>query len=122
VLAQGRDVPMEIFNDFVDDWSEQYRRDRSTLSRLWEPRKNELKLDEIAEEVFRKKLLDYSADSPDIYGDIRRMSSNEPLSSIRLFFNELKASSGEIYAKKRHNLLGIDDSSEDEGEIIEEEG
>lgn len=116
VLAQGRDVPMEIFNDFVDDWSEQYRRDRSTLSRLWESSKKEFQLDESTEEDFSKKLLELAADSPDIYGDIRRMSSTEALSSIRLFFNELKANVGSA------SLNNNDDSSEDEGEIKEDDG
>eukprot|EP00985_Skeletonema_marinoi_P009908 scaffold4665_cov162-Skeletonema_marinoi.AAC.1 len=120
VLAQGRDVPMEIFNDFVDDWNEQYRRDRSTLSRLWESSKKEIKLDESTGVDFSKKLLDYSANSPDIYADIRRMSSNEPLSSIMLFFNELKANAGVQSANRRSSLLNDEDSSEDEGEIKED--
>ena len=120
VLDQGRDIPMEIFNDFVDDWNEQYRRDRSTLSRVWESNKKDIKLDEITGDDFSKKLLDCSANSPDVYADIRRMSSNEPLSSITLFFNELKENSGGNNAR-RNSLLNDNDSSEDEGEIKEEE-
>jgi len=120
VLAQGRDIPMEIFNDFVDDWNEQYRRDRSTLLRLWESSKKEIKLDESTGVDFSKKLLDYSANSPDTYADVRRMSSNEPLSSIMLFFNELKANGGVNRANSRSNLLRDEDSSEDEGEIKED--
>jgi len=36
VQAQGREVARELFEDFVYDWKEEYRRDKVTLSRVWE--------------------------------------------------------------------------------------
>ena len=82
---------------------------------LWESSKKEFQLDQSTEEDFSKKLLELAAVSPDIYGDIRRMSGTEALSSVRLFFNELKANIGSA------SLNNNDDSSEDEGEIKEDD-
>ncbi|KAL7539303.1 hypothetical protein ACHAXR_009175 [Thalassiosira sp. AJA248-18] len=128
VQAQGRDVARELFEDFVYDWKEEYRRDKVTLVRVWESsdKKKDFAFDDekLTAEDFGKVLLESSAGSPDLYGEIRRLSNREnPISSIHLFFNELRAESGGAkngHGKKRGSLGKGDDSSEDEGEIIED--
>jgi len=145
VQAQGREVARELFEDFVYDWKEEYRRDKVTLARVWEmSKKKELpvlgdgddkkKTMGAAVEDFGRALLESSAGSPDLYGEIRRISNvgakKNPLSSIHLFYNELRAnhSAADTAGKKTkngHNGKKKQDgddasSSEDEGEIIED--
>lgn len=129
VQAQGREVARELFEDFVYDWKEEYRRDKVTLNRVWEMSKKEFAFDgdDMANvEEFSKLMLEWSARSPDLYGEIRRMSNREnPLSSVHLFFNERRAelvSTKNGHGKKRGigGLPNGDESSEDEGEIIED--
>lgn len=127
VAAQGREVARELFEDFVYDWKEEYRRDRITLGRVWEKSKKEFVFDDKANvEEFGKMLLESSAGSPDLYGEIRRISNRESSlpSSIALFFKELRVdaeASNNGNGKKRGSLSGKgDESSEDEGEIIED--
>ncbi len=129
VQAQGRDVAREIFEDFVYDWSAEYRHDLVTLVRVWDMSKKDFVFDDNDAngenvENFGKMLLEASADSPALYGEIRRMSNREsPLSSIHLFFKDRKAASDSArngHAKKRGGSANGDVSSEDEGEIIED--
>lgn len=131
VAAQGREVARELFEDFVYDWKEEYRRDKITLSRVWESSKKDFVFDDkkANAEKFGKMLLESTAGSPDLYGEIRRISNardNCPLSSITLFFRELRAEAESKKngrgAKKRGSPSGKggNDSSEDEGEIIED--
>jgi len=138
VQAQGREVARELFEDFVYDWKEEYRRDRVTLVRVWDMcrKKGGFKFDNKsnAAEDFGKALLEASAASPDLYGEVRRMSNvakKSPLSSIHLFYNELKKShaagvaaknrkNGRANGGKKKHSVGHDESSEDEGEIIED--
>jgi len=130
VQAQGLEVARELFEDFVYDWKEEYRRDKVTLVRVWDSstsKKKEFKFDDkkkASVEDFGKLLLESCAGSPDLYGEIRRISNREnPISSIHLFFNELKADAEAAKngnGKKRGSLLNGDESSEDEGEIIED--
>jgi len=136
VQAQGREVAREMFEDFVYDWKEEYRRDKITLVRVWEMSKKKQEFvfdDKSSAEDFSKVLLESSAGSPDLYGEIRRMSNlakKNPLSSIQLFFNELRANHSSPTSKNKKNGHNNDgkkkhgsennDSSEDEGEIIED--
>jgi hypothetical protein len=68
-------------------------------------------------------LLEWSSKSSELYGEIRRMSNREvPLSSIHLFFNDrrtmfVSTNNGGGNKRLRNN---VDESSEDEGEIIED--
>jgi pre-mRNA-processing factor 40 len=124
VEAQDRDAPHELFVQFVDEWGETYRRERSFLNRLLHPSNKK----EIVVKVgtsfdeFTKLLLDEAAYSPDVYGDARRMiNREEPVSSARLCYDELIARASESSkssAVRRRSMQ--DDSSEDEGEIIED--
>ena len=128
VHAQGRKVARELFEDFVYDWKEEYRRDKVTLVRVWEKSTKEFVFDDrdnVVEE-FGKMLLESSAGSPELYGEIRRISNRENvlfMSSIALFYKELMSQSEGTRngdGKKRGSTLNDNDSSEDEGEIIED--
>lgn len=124
VHEQGREIPRELFEDFVDEWSEEYRRDRTVLNRLVGSAKKELTVCEDTKyDDYTKALLDASAHSPDLYGEVRRMLNREnPVSSVRLFFNEEKASSKSANrngTSNAHQDKSNDDSS-DEGEIVED--
>jgi pre-mRNA-processing factor 40 len=127
VREQDRESPREMFEEFVDEWNESYRRDRAFLSQLVHPASNKdivvtsaMKYDE-----FTKALLDEAADSSDMYSEARRIIGREnPVSSAQLYFDELvlraKGTNGSG-ATRRSNLRRRDqDSSEDEGEIVEE--
>ena len=115
VQAQGREVPRELFEDFVAEWNDEYRRDRATLTRVLGLGKGEFKVDETTTlDGFTNKLLDLSGPSSDLYGEVRRMLNRDnPLSSTRLFFNELRTEN--VAVVKDGN-----ESSEDEGEIVED--
>ena len=122
VNAQGRDVACDMFEDFVYDWKEEYRRDKVILGRVWEMSKKDFVFDMDGDanvvDDFSKMLLESSADHQDLYGEIRRMSTRENplyLSSIALFFKELKED------KESGKKNADDESSEDEGEIKEDE-
>jgi pre-mRNA-processing factor 40 len=129
VQAQGRDVAREIFEDFVFDWKEEYRHDLVTLIRVWDMSKKDFVFDEDNTEnveKFGKILLEASAGSPELYGEIRRMLNREsPLSNVHLFFKERRAVASDSakhgHSKKRGNSSPNGEiSSEDEGEIIED--
>mmetsp|Transcript_27814 Transcript_27814/g.64432 ORF Transcript_27814/g.64432 Transcript_27814/m.64432 type:complete len:173 (+) Transcript_27814:3-521(+) len=126
VKEQDRDVPRQIFEDFVDEWSDLYRRDRSFLSRLVFPSSNKGKgivvRRDMSYEAFSKALLDEAAYSAEVYSDTRQiLNHNDPVSSARIYFNELNArarESAESFSK-RHGRRSAE-SSEDEGEIMED--
>lgn len=124
VKEQDREAPREIFEDFMDVWNEVYRRDRSFLSRLVNPTSKKgisIKL-ETKYDDFCKALLDESAHSAELYSDTRQiLNSEEPVSSARLYFNEIvgRASESQGIASRRRSSVH-EDSSEDEGEIIED--
>jgi len=123
VKEQDREAPREIFEDFMEEWSETYRRDRSFLSRLVNPAskqgisvKPETKYDD-----FCKALLDEAAHSPDLYSDTRAILSNDdPISSAKLYFDELVMRAKETLGTASRRRPLHEDSSEDEGEIIED--
>jgi pre-mRNA-processing factor 40 len=126
VQVQGRDVARELFEDFVYDWREEYRRDKVTLLSVWDMRENDFDfVDDSKTNVdeFGKMMLEWSSKSSELYGEIRRMSNREvPMSSIHLFFNDrrnmfVSSINGSGNKRLRNNR---DESSEDEGEIIED--
>jgi len=139
VQAQGREAPREMFEDFVDDWAEDYRRDRSFLSRLASVSTKASRVEvtvDTSYEDFTKGLLDLAAHSPEQYSDVRRvLNREEPVSSARLYFNELvlrAKEAAELAAKSFRAKVGYGgrggrrgsskeaESSEDEGEIKED--
>jgi hypothetical protein len=128
VQAQDQDAPRELFAEFVDEWDELYRRERSLLSRTLHPTANkEIVLKEATTyEEFTKLLLDEAAYSPELYGETRRVINREPISSARLYYDELilRAKEGIAAVAMRPGNTGgrgsHADSSEDEGEIIED--
>lgn len=127
VAAQDRDTPRELFQDYIDEWNDLYRRDRIFLTRLVQPSSgigvnitNETSYDE-----FCKVLLDAAAHSSEQYSHLRLiMKSEDPISSARVYFHELFNRVNEVAmtAMRRNNRRGSvrDDSSEDEGEIVED--
>lgn len=128
IQDQGRDAPRELFQDFIDEWNSIYRRDRSFLSRLLQSSSNKKVTSVTAEskfDDFTKELLDNAAFSPDQYNTTRQiLNHDDPVSSARIYFHELVTEAKEATANfsRRHSRRGSvkDDSSEDEGEIIED--
>jgi hypothetical protein len=127
VKIQDREAPRELFQDFVDEWNDVYRRDRTFLGRLAQPLsgKGVNVTNETTYEKFSRALLDAAAHSPEQYAEIRLiLKSEDPISSARLYFNELKLRTNEAAhpAVRRNTRRGSfrDESSEDEGEIVED--
>jgi FF domain len=127
VKSQDRDGPKELFQDFLEEWNATYRRDRIFLSRLLQSinRTNSVLIAKSYDE-FRKSLLDAASHSPEQYGDIRMiLNSESPISSARVYFNEIfhrdteHAKAATLSMNRRGQSR--EDSSEDEGEIIEDE-
>jgi pre-mRNA-processing factor 40 len=123
VQAQDRDAARELFEEFVDEWEDAYRRERSFLSRLLNPPNKAEIVVKVGTKYdgFTKLLLDAAAYSPDIYGDARRIiNREEPLSSARLYYDELISRASDSSQRQATRRRATDDSSEDEGEIIED--
>lgn len=123
VQVQGKEVARELFEDFVYDWKEEYRRDKVILSRVWDMSKKDFFDDEDKANVdeLGKMMLEWSSRSPDLYGEIRRMSNREnPLSSVHLFFNDRRAQFAAKHGRGKTRLRNGEESSDDEGEIIED--
>jgi hypothetical protein len=124
---QDRDAPRELFQDFIDEWNDTYRRDRTFLARLVQPTSAKginLK-GTAAYEEFCQLLRDECADSPEKYNQTRLiLNHKDPISSARIYFNELVLGVKEtVNATLRRNSRRASanaDSSEDEGEIIED--
>ena len=116
VEVQDRGSPREIFEVFVDGWDETYRRERNFLSRLLRP-PGQIS-DGATFDSFKKTLAQESAYSSEIQDETLRIVNREdPVSSARLLFNELAAHP--INRGSRQGSVN-EDSSEDEGEIIED--
>lgn len=128
--AHERNAPREIFEDFIEEWSEVYKRDRSFLSSLLHSSlKHGIPVRAgTTYEEFSKALLDEAAHSAELYSDTRRILNREvPISSARLYFNELVSRARESQSNdvKRpqagvRRRLTAESSSEDEGEIRED--
>lgn len=124
VQAQGRDAPRELYETFSDDWDLVYRKERAFLARVldyYDRNGTAFKAGTTLEE-FRDNLLKAAEHSVDMYGETRRIIQREdPVSSAQLYFEELTAAgngSNSAQANRRRSLHY--DSSEDEGEIVEE--
>ena len=126
VEAQDRDSPHGLFEEFLEEWDDAYRRERNFLSHLVHPEnKKEIEVTVATTyDEFTKLLLDGAAYSPDVYGDARRIiNREEPISSARLYYNELvaRANSANNTAKRQAiRRQSMAESSEDEGGIIED--
>eukprot|EP00934_Nitzschia_sp_Nitz4_P002904 Nitzschia sp. Nitz4//scaffold62_size106224//29301//31288//NITZ4_004347-RA/size106224-augustus-gene-0.102-mRNA-1//-1//CDS//3329555829//2894//frame0 len=121
VQAQGRDVPREVFEEFADDWDRRYRRDRTMLTRL--RTSGNLSLQKHAKmslEEYMERVLAAADNSVDLSREIRRIvNTNEPVSSLKIYFEEQQGHSygtGSRFNRRVQNA----DSSEDEGEIVED--
>jgi pre-mRNA-processing factor 40 len=129
VKAQDPEAPREIFEDFANSWNSAYLRDRTFLSQLVYPSAKSdvlVKADTTFEE-FSRALLDRASESSSKYDATRGIINREaPVSSARLYFNELsmraKGVPGPAFVRRgSSSRRGKDsDSSEDEGEIIED--
>lgn len=129
VKAQDREAPREVFEAFVTQWNAQYRKDRLFLSQIIYPssKSDEIVKKETTFDEFSSALLEKASEqSQDAYKETRQIINQEaPVSSARLYFNELsmraKGISGPPIMRRGSALRGNDsDSSEDEGEIIED--
>ncbi len=125
VHDQDREAPREIFEDFLEEWNELYRRDRVILSGLVHPASNKdiVVTSNTTYDEFAKALLQEASHSPDLHADARHIiNHNDPISSARVYFKELvakaKESSVSLPRVRRTSLLRSE--SDDEGEIVEE--
>ena len=126
VEGQDRDAPRELFEKFVDEWDLMYRRERSFLCRLLRPKE---KPDVVISTgatygSFKNSITNESSYSSEIQNEtFRIINKDDPVSSARLLYDELVART----VDNKRNGGGSsrrgstrDDSSEDEGEIIED--
>ena len=131
VLEQDREAPREIFEAFIEEWDDVYRRDCQFLSQLVHPTSNReiLVTVDTKYDAFVKALLEEAKSSPHTLAEARRiMKASEPVSSARVYFNELAKVAIEKHATplrrgrngaRRASVDGS--SSEDEGEIKEDD-
>eukprot|EP00535_Pseudo-nitzschia_heimii_P002093 CAMPEP_0197182504 /NCGR_PEP_ID=MMETSP1423-20130617/6431_1 /TAXON_ID=476441 /ORGANISM="Pseudo-nitzschia heimii, Strain UNC1101" /LENGTH=765 /DNA_ID=CAMNT_0042632935 /DNA_START=493 /DNA_END=2790 /DNA_ORIENTATION=+ len=123
VESQDRVAPREIFEVFVEEWDSLYRRERNFLLRLLRsPSRPDIVISAVTTfEDFKKIIAQESAYSSDIQNEAFRIfNRREPVSTARLLFDELTVQT--VDAKRHGSRRGStnDDSSEDEGEIIED--
>jgi hypothetical protein len=112
-----------VFEAFVDEWDDIYRRERSFLARLLDPvgKGPFVVTEDTTFDAFKTFLKNETSHSDEIQSEVFRIiNSDDPVSSARLFYDELlcRASEAGRYGSRRPPTK--DDSSEDEGEIIEE--
>jgi pre-mRNA-processing factor 40 len=127
ITDHDREGPREIFQNFIDEWNETYRRDRTFLSDLMHPTpgKRIVVTKDTSYEDFTKSLLDQVEHSQKLCTELREiLNHHEPVSSVRVYFDELTMrtrdpASADVRRLAKRGSLN-DDSSEDEGEIIEE--
>lgn len=120
---QDPQAPREMFQRFVDDWNSVYLGDRQTLSQLaaYLPKKSAFVNDETTYDEFVRALIDVSSKSNEQNMEIRRIvDERSPISSARLYFDELKNRAKLAATARRGSSRRRDEeSSEDEGEIDE---
>lgn len=131
VQEQDRNAPRDLYEDFVGEWNNRYQKDRSFISRLLHPpnssgQSSTVVTAESTFDEFKEKLLSSSAAIAIDYQDSRHiLNTEDPVSSARVFFNELLAKvKGNLLPsdqKLPHRSLAVEQSSEDEGEIIEDD-
>jgi pre-mRNA-processing factor 40 len=123
VQVQDRDSPRELFEEFIDEWDEIYRRERSFLGRLINsPGKSEFKVtSSTSYEAFKGTITTEASYSPEVQAETWRIIDREdPVSSARLFYNELIARAADVSQLESVRKGSLkEESSEDEGEIIE---
>ncbi len=131
VRDQDRATPRNMFEDMVEEWEDVYRGDKAFLNSLLAKSKSSAfaaKTDAKYED-FTKVILDAAAYSPEMYSDARRVINEEVLvssvCSAKLFFDEWVASGKSISGRGSRNTpygrRGVTgESSEDEGEIVED--
>ena len=123
VLGQDQDAPMEIFEEFVGEWDVTYRRERALLSKLIDESCSAepfVKHDTPFED-FTQNLLTRAERPSDLYSDVKRIINREdPVSTARIYWEEL-VSKAHHAAQRQGNQVDHEESSEDEGEIIEGE-
>ena len=123
VSGQDQDAPREIFEEFVRKWDDAYYRERALLSRLidesWTAElfvKHDTSFLE-----FTQNLLARVERPSDLYSDIKGIINTEdPVSTARIYWEEL-VSKAQHVAHRQANHVDREESSEDEGEIFEDE-
>lgn len=125
VTGQSPDAPIDLFEEFVDEWDDHYHRERSLLSELIDGQPLEaqpmVQL-ETPFKDFKKWLLDRAEISPSLFSEVKRVINREdPVSTARVYWEELVSKAK--HATNRGSQVNHPDesSSEDEGEIIEED-
>ena len=136
VKEQDDDAPRMIFEDFVDDMKDRYRKDKHFLSRLVSPTKvfptgilvgKNTEYDEFCENLVKAAGKEHET-------ECKKILNREPVSSVSWFFNELQlraknavaaayATSPAGYSGRRLSaarMSSAKDESEDEGEIVED--
>ncbi|GFH52214.1 hypothetical protein CTEN210_08690 [Chaetoceros tenuissimus] len=118
VKEQGRNEPQNLFEDFVDEWNDIYHGDKAFLSDMMGKAKESIVTLDTKYDQFTKNLLDSVAHSPDLYSDVRKIIQDDnPVSSARILYDEIIAARK---AAKSRGRPAYGDSSEDEGEIVED--
>lgn len=122
---QEPQAPREIFERFVEDWNNTYLSDRATLSRLvgFLRTKADFVTDETSYEEFVDALMEVSSSYDGANSDVKQIiNDNSPVSSTKLYFDELKNRAKLAVQARRGSMRRRDEeSSEDEGEIVEED-
>lgn len=123
---QNSDAPRQLFEEFVSDWNQRYRRDKELLGKLMRPTsQTEFVVDaETSYETFTKAILETAEHSADLLDRaLIVINQTEPISSAVIYFKEMQSKSGTTRSvARRAGALrrGHYDSSEDEGEIVED--
>jgi len=127
VQEQDRNAPRDLFEDFISEWNSRYQHDRSFMRRILSLQKrngqtSKIFTTESTYDEFTERLLSSSAGVVMDYQESRLIINTEdPLSSAKIFFNELTKGISESPAQHHSSrALAVDDSSIDEGEIVED--
>jgi len=121
VVSQDPDTPREIFEEWVDAWDSTYHRERAVLTRLVNPpgRASISVRADTSLEDFTEQLLGAAEQAGGLDGDAKHIvDKSEPVSAARLYWEELITRAKHL--SQRPGSLE-EDSSEDEGEIKEED-
>jgi pre-mRNA-processing factor 40 len=117
VRDQDKNTPRDLFENFVDQWYDNYRKERIFLHSIVVPTKLLTDGANTKYSEFSKNLIDVSQSSYDTYLNVRDIiNRQEPVSTAKLLFDELTSKLKKGPHVKRMN----DDSSESDGEIIED--
>jgi len=113
-------APREEFRVFIDSWYRRYKDDKLILSRITKPATGPHLVvnSDMSYETFTNALLESASSSAitDLEFVKEIIERDDPTSSARLFYTELQSSSQSLRRSRAD-----DQSSEDEGEIIEED-